>query len=194
MKANIKYVCTTGKSFNSIDMIGKLYQLGMSTVRFNMSYREKCLIDEFIPIINDFNYTNNYDLKTMVDLGGPEIRIDIEEPLEVLKNNIYIIGKDIKVKAGDISILDVNDVIIFGDGEIKFRVLEKCGDSLKCISLNNGTLKRNKKITNEKLCKTIPFCFNFSIKIYAISSQLHTKAVGISYGSSRSINKSSSNI
>lgn len=157
MEKRINYVCTTGKSFNTKEMIEKLYKLGMSTVRFNMSYRERCKIDELVPIINDLNKKDGYDIKTMVDLRGPEIRIDIDEPLDIIKDSIYIIGSDIKIKEVNISILDVDDVIIFGDGEIKFRVLEKAGSNLKCISLSNGILKRNKKITNEKLCKIIPF-------------------------------------
>ena len=153
----VKYICTTGKSFNNKDMIEKLYKLGMSTVRFNMSYREKCMIDELIPIINILNKESNYNIKTMVDLRGPEIRIDIEEPLEIIKGNTYTIGKDIKIKDGDISILDIDDVIVFGDGEISFKIIEKLDNKLKCISLNNGILKRNKKITNAKLCNSIPF-------------------------------------
>ena len=177
----MKYVCTTGKSFNDIEMIEKLYKLGMSTVRFNMSYREKCMIDELIPCIKKLNKNNNYDIKTMIDLRGPEIRIDIEEPLEIIKNNIYIIGDDIKIKEGDISILDINDVIIFGDGEIKFKILEKSVDSLKCISLSNGILKRNKKITNEKLCRTISFLSDKDIEDIRTAAKYNVDYVCISF-------------
>ena len=148
----IGYVCTTGPSLNNIEMINKLYELGMTTVRFNMSYREKCMIDELTPqIIN-----SRYDIKTMVDLCGPEIRINISEPMNIIKNNVYTIGKDIKIKEGNLDVLNIGDIIVFGDGEISFKIIEK-DEYLKCISLNNGVLKRNKKITNEKLCKTIPF-------------------------------------
>ena len=148
----IGYVCTTGPSLNNIEKINKLYEFGMTTVRFNMSYREKCMIDELTPqIIN-----SKYDIKTMVDLCGPEIRIDIPEPMNIIKDNIYVIGKDIKIKEGDIDILNIGDIIVFGDGEISFKIIEK-DEYLKCISLNNGILKKNKKITNENLCKTIPF-------------------------------------
>lgn len=148
----IGYVCTTGPSLNSIEKINKLFELGLATVRFNMSYREKCMIDELTPqIIN-----SKYDIKTMVDLCGPEIRIDVPEPMNIIKDNIYVIGEDIKIKEGDIDILNIGDIIVFGDGEISFKIIEK-DEYLKCISLNNGILKKNKKITNENLCKTIPF-------------------------------------
>ena len=148
----IGYVCTTGPSLNSIETINKLYELGMTTVRFNMSYREKCMIDELTPqIVN-----SDYDIKTMVDLCGPEIRINISEPMNIIKDNVYTIGKDIKIKEGSLDVLNVGDTIVFGDGEISFKIIEK-DEYLKCISLNNGVLKRNKKITNESLCKTIPF-------------------------------------
>lgn len=148
----IGYVCTTGPSLNSIETINKLFELGLTTVRFNMSYREKCMIDELTPQI----ISSRYDIKTMVDLCGPEIRIDISEPINITKDSVYLIGKDIKVKEGNIDILNVGDTIVFGDGEISFKIIEK-DEYLKCISLNNGVLKRNKKITNESLCKTIPF-------------------------------------
>ena len=148
----IGYVCTTGSSLNNIEKINKLFELGMTTIRFNMSYREKCMINELTPqIIN-----SKYDIKTMVDLCGPEIRIDIPEPINVVKDSIYVIGKDIKIKEGNIDILSVGDIIVFGDGEISFKIIEK-DEYLTCMSLNNGILKRNKKITNENLCKTIPF-------------------------------------
>lgn len=148
----IGYVCTTGPSLNNIEKINKLFELGMTTIRFNMSYREKCMIDELISqIIN-----SRYDIKTMVDLCGPEIRINISEPMNIIKNNVYTIGKDIKIKEGNLDVLNIGEIIVFGDGEISFKIIEK-DEYLKCISLNNGVLKRNKKITNENLCKTIPF-------------------------------------
>lgn len=154
---NIGYVCTTGKSLNNKVIVEKLYKLGLTTVRFNMSYRDKCMIGELVPAINEINLDKDIKIKTMVDLRGPEIRIDIKEPMLIEKNNIYVIGKDILIKEGNISVLDVGDIIIFGDGEIQFKIIEKIDNYLKCISLNNGMLKKNKKITNEKLCKTISF-------------------------------------
>ena len=133
----IGYVCTTGLGLNNIKKINELYELGLTTVRFNMSYREKCLMNELVPEIKK----SKYDIKTMVDLCGPEIRIDIDEPINILKNNIYTIGKDIKIKSGNIDVLDIGDIIIFGDGEISFKIIEK-NKYLKCISLNNGVLKK----------------------------------------------------
>lgn len=154
----IGYVCTTGPSLNTIDKINRLYELGLTTVRFNMSYRDKCMIDELVPQISK----SKYDIKTMVDLCGPEIRINISEPMKVEKGREYIIGKDICVELTNYNGLEVGDTIIFGDGEISFKIIEK-DNFLKCVSLNSGVLKRNKKITNEVLCKTIPFLSNSDI-------------------------------
>ena len=172
----IGYVCTTGSSLNNIEKINRLFELGMTTVRFNMSYREKCMINELVPQIID----SKYDIKTMVDLCGPEIRIDIEESINITKGHTYVIGKDIKIKSGNIDILDVGDIIAFGDGEISFEVIEK-NDYLKCISLNNGILKKNKKITNEKLCKTIPFLSNDDIEDIKRAIKLNIDYLCISF-------------
>lgn len=172
----IGYVCTTGPSLNNIEMINRLYELGMTTVRFNMSYREKCMIDELTPqIIN-----SKYDITTMVDLCGPEIRIDIPEPMNIIKNNVYTIGKDIKIKDGNLDVLNIGDIIVFGDGEISFKIIEK-DEYLKCISLNNGVLKRNKKITNENLCKTIPFLSDSDIKDIKHAIELNIDYLCVSF-------------
>ena len=175
MKKNC-YVCTTGPSLNSIEKIEKLYELGLTTVRFNMSYREKCMINELVPEIKK----SNYDIKTMVDLCGPEIRIDIKEPINIVKDNTYIVGKDIKIKEGNLDILNVGDIIVFGDGEISFKIIEK-DNYLKCISLNNGVLKRNKKITNENLCKTIPFLSKGDIKDIKTAIELNVDYLCVSF-------------
>ena len=177
----VKYVCTTGRGFEDKSNIEKLYNLGMSTVRFNMSYREKCMIDELIPFINKLNKDNKLDIKTMVDLGGPEIRIDIDEVKEIVKGNIYNVGEDIKVKNCDISILDIDDIIIFGDGEIRFKVIEKNSSNLKCISLNNGILRRNKKITNDKLLKLVPFLSEKDIEDIHIALKYNVDYLCISF-------------
>ena len=153
----LRYVCTTGPSMNDINIIEKLCILGLRIVRFNMSYRNKCMIEELLPQIQELNVNKNYNIETMVDLCGPEIRIDIENSLEIKKDCIYILGIDIKVKEGDISVLEKNDLLIFGDGEIKFKVIKNDNGLIRCISLDNGILKKNKKITNEKLCKTTQF-------------------------------------
>ena len=172
----IGYVCTTGPSLNNIEKIEKLHELGLTTIRFNMSYRDKCMINELMPEIKK----SKYDIKTMVDLCGPEIRIDIDEPINIIKDNIYIIGKDIKIKSGNIDILNVGDIIVFGDGEISFRIIEK-DSNLKCISLNNGVLKRNKKITNENLCKTIPFLSEEDINDIKSAIELNVDYLCISF-------------
>ena len=172
----IGYVCTTGPSLDSIEKINKLFELGMTTIRFNMSYRESCMIDELTPKIID----SRYDIKTMVDLCGPEIRINISEPMNIIKNNVYTIGKDIKIKEGNLDVLNIGDIIVFGDGEISFKIIEK-DECLKCISLNNGILKRNKKITNEKLCKTIPFLSESDINDIKHAIELNIDYLCISF-------------
>lgn len=172
----IGYVCTTGPSLNNIEKINKLFELGLTTVRFNMSYREKCMIDELTPqIVN-----SDYDIKTMVDLCGPEIRINISEPMNIIKDNVYTIGKDIKIKEGNLDVLNIGDIIVFGDGEISFKIIEK-DEYLKCISLNNGVLKRNKKITNEKLCKTIPFLSDADINDIKHAIELNIDYLCVSF-------------
>lgn len=142
---------------NNIDIIEKLYKLGLDTVRFNMSYRNKSMIKELVPAIQELNKVKNYNIKTMVDLCGPEIRININDPLKITFGETYTIGIDIKIREGDTSVLKEEDIIIFGDGEIKFKVIENKNNLIKCESLSSGILKKNKKITNEKLCRTSPF-------------------------------------
>lgn len=153
----MKYVCTTGKSMSDKNIIKKLYELGMSTVRFNMSYDEKNMLDELVPIIKQINNENNYDIKLMMDLRGPEIRIDSNKHIEIQEGEQIIFGETLILKEGDISCLTKGDIVVFGDGEIRCVVNEINDNKYYCIALNSGVLKSNQKITNEKLCKTIPF-------------------------------------
>lgn len=97
----------------------------MSTVRFNMSYDEKNMLDELVPIIKQINIENNYNIETMMDLHGPEIRIDSNKHIEIEESEKIVIGETIFLKDGDISCLTEGDIIAFGDGEIRCVVDKK---------------------------------------------------------------------
>ena len=66
----IGYVCTTGSSLNNIEKINRLFELGMTTVRFNMSYREKCMINESREIPPEKEFINCPDHKVKEHFDG----------------------------------------------------------------------------------------------------------------------------
>lgn len=152
----MKYVCTFGRSTNSKEILYGLYKNGMSTVRFNCSYSNYS-IEDAMKIISEINNEYGCKILTMSDLCGPEVRIDIQKPINISIGQIIVFGKDVKLKNGTLDVIEKDDILIVGDGEIQFIVKSIEKGLYSCEALSSGILKVNKKITNEKICKSIPF-------------------------------------
>lgn len=148
-----KIIATISDKACSVELLKQMYQAGMDVVRLNtahQSIRDAQHIIENVRAVSD-------RIAVMIDTKGPEIRtMEMKEPMPVKFGNIVHI-KGIPVESfsdGYIYVsydrfvedLSPHDRILIDDGAVELQVLEKTGNSLKCIVNNDGNIRGRKSV------------------------------------------------
>lgn len=158
MLRKTKIVCTLGPQTSSKDMLEKLINAGMNVVRLNTSHGTIEEHRKMIKLLKSLRESLNISLPIILDLEGPKVRIvGIENEIDVKKGeelSIYASSEQIHDKGfattcGEkvLEYLNIDDVILIDDGNIKLKVLNKLKDRLKCVALNSGKLRSKKGLS-----------------------------------------------
>jgi pyruvate kinase len=153
-----KIVCTIGPASESEKVLKELFLNGLNVCRLNFSHGSHGEHKQRIDNIKKVREELKMPIGIMLDTKGPEIRLgDFKDgTIEIEEGDIFTLTtKDI---LGDKSIVSVsyeglpNDIgkesrILIDDGLVEFKVLEVIdGTDIKCIAMNNGTLKNHKGV------------------------------------------------
>jgi pyruvate kinase len=153
-----KIVCTIGPASESENVLKELFVNGLNVCRLNFSHGSHEEHKRRIDNIKKVREELNMPIGIMLDTKGPEIRLgDFKDgTIEIEEGDIFTLTtRDI---VGDKSIVSVsyvglpNDIekesrILIDDGLVELKVLEIIdGTDIKCIALNNGTLKNHKGV------------------------------------------------
>ena len=171
MSRRAKIVATIGPSSNSVEMIEKLIMAGMNVCRLNMSHGTHDGHAEVIKNIRQASLNTGYEVAILCDLQGPKIRVDkLPEPLELKEGDTWVIGpshvqdqypeyKDnfIPTVYKDL-VTDAHDkaIILFDDGLMEAKAVEKDRDVLKIKIVTGGKLKSNKGINRPNVNVSAP--------------------------------------
>lgn len=153
-----KIICTIGPAVSSYEKILELIHAGMNVARLNFSHGDHAQHKKTIDLLKKAREETKKPLAIMLDTKGPEIRVNKlkNDALSLKKGQKLLLVK--KVELGDekgitftpISVLDEmqeNMTVLFDDGYITAKVVEKHKDHVVLEIENDGTLKSNKKIT-----------------------------------------------
>ncbi len=150
-----KIVATIGPACESEEMIEKLITAGVNVFRFNFKHNTVEWHGDMIERVNKVAKRMGVRIGTLIDLQGPEIRINIaageldlkigEEILldeETLKND----AKGFTISHPEIiEHLEQDQGCVVDDGAFEFEVVKKNGKTyLKCLS--KGILKQRKSM------------------------------------------------
>ncbi len=153
-----KIVCTIGPASESENVLKELFLSGLNVCRLNFSHGTHEEHKKRIDNIKKVREQLKMPIGIMLDTKGPEIRLgDFKEGIiEIEEGDVFTLTtRDI---LGDKSIVSISykglpkDVnkdsrILIDDGLVELKVLEIVDDAdIKCIALNNGTLKNHKGV------------------------------------------------
>ncbi|NGX34915.1 MAG: Pyruvate kinase [Candidatus Anoxychlamydiales bacterium] len=166
MHIQTKIICTIGPVTKSKEMLLKLIEAGMNVARINFSHGTQ---DEHLITINAIKEVREEIKKPiaiMLDTKGPEIRVGkVKDDILHLepKQKIRLIKGEIKndtdVPIHPFEVLDVlkpSQKILFDDGYIIAKVLEKEKDVVIIEIQNSGVLKSSKSINIPNVTLPLP--------------------------------------
>ena len=142
-----KIVCTIGPASNKTQVLREMMGAGMDVARINCSHGDH---GQYLRIINSVRKLGS-DAAIMIDLQGPEARIEVEKKLLLFKGQKFTISTR---KTGRFAFIDyplhkyvkTGDRLLVGDGELELRVFRTGKDKVECNVLNDAEIEGRKSV------------------------------------------------
>ncbi|MDX8431570.1 MAG: pyruvate kinase [Candidatus Algichlamydia australiensis] len=156
MHRRTKIVCTIGPAVSSEEKIDQLISAGMNVARLNFSHGTREDHAKTIANLKKLRKKREIPLAIMLDTKGPEIRVGklIQEQLELKKRDKLKLVKGEAKESLEVPITPASVVddleegmhVLFDDGYISAKVIEKSKDFVTVQIENPGVLLSNKGI------------------------------------------------
>jgi len=148
-----KIVATISDKRCDSGFIRDLFEAGMDVVRINSAHLE---IEGALKIIRNVREVSD-KIAILIDTKGPEIRTTIcESPVKIKKGSrvTFIGDPDGKTSDGTIyvsyrdfaSAVPAGAAILLDDGDIELNAVNRKGNSLECLAVNDGILGSRKGV------------------------------------------------
>jgi pyruvate kinase len=186
LEKKTKIVCTIGPASLEAETLERMFRAGMNCARINTAYGD---FDLYRTVVD--NVREVADIPVMVDLKGPEIRIQTDkervvEAGEVLEAGFN--GEPVSFNHSFIDQMDVGDAVFIDNGRIRTEVTEKEEGALRLLVKNGGVIDNGKgvNIPNKHLKvptlsardrKLIEFAKEYQVEILALSFTRNAKDV-----------------
>ena len=154
MSKATKIIATISDKRCDVDFLRQLYNEGMNVVRLNSAHLD---LEGFLRIINNTREVSN-QIAILMDTKGTEVRTTIVQNNSIdikTGDKIKISGNPDKTSTHEhiyvnypffVRDLNINDDILFDDGEIDLKVIEKTTEHLLCEAQNDGMLGSRKSV------------------------------------------------
>ena len=155
MKKKTKILATIGPACESEEQIEKMLKAGVDVFRFNFKHNTVEWHNDMIERVNKVAKKIGRRVGTLIDLQGPEIRInmpveemDLSQGEEILLSE-EVFEKDVKgfsiTHPEIIAYLEDGQRVVADDGEFEFSIKVK-GEKRYLISKSDGVLKQRKTL------------------------------------------------
>ena len=156
-----KIIVTLGPATESEEMLERLIRSGTDVIRLNMAHATHDWTRKIIRRIRTVSKSVGREVGIMMDIKGPEIRTgDVASPIELKPGETF----DFTVRPGgpgenpeEVRSVDVNykdlindisvgDIVLVDNGLLRFEVLEKNENRIRCKVLTHGQLTSRRHI------------------------------------------------
>ncbi|MDF3057761.1 MAG: pyruvate kinase [Rariglobus sp.] len=155
-----KIIFTLGPASQSEEMLEKLILAGADVARLNMAHGNHEWTRAVIRRIRTVSKKIGREIGIMMDIKGPEIRTgDLDAPIELKEGEIF----DFTVRPGDrdggveirsvnvnyqdlVNDIHVGDIVLVDSGLMRFEVLDRKDNHIRCKVLTPGALSSRRHI------------------------------------------------
>ena len=174
-----KIICTIGPVSLSKKMLKQMYHVGMNGARINTAYGT---LDQYKLMID--NIREKADIPIIVDIKGPEIRIQATQKKTVKREDVLEVGfnhEPIRFNHNFYDKISIGDPIYIDNGQIKTHVIEKNNGTLRLLIMNDGEIADGKgvNIPNKKLA--VPSLLKKDRKIIKFSNEYDVEYIALSF-------------
>jgi len=154
IKKSTKIVATIGPATESVETLTQLVKAGMNVARFNTKHSDPEWHNERMKRVKKVSQDLNAPIGILVDLQGPEVRIDLpaEKSFPVKRGEIITFSSNLEKKAkkivyipeGVISCMSKGNLILLDDGSCEFIITKISKDTMLVKAVSDCEVKHRK--------------------------------------------------
>ncbi len=150
-----KIVATIGPVSNSPEVLESLIHAGADVFRLNMKHADRTWHEETIDLIRKVCSDKGLDVAILIDLQGPEVRLETPEKKEVTIAESELVtfsllpkdGKHIVIPTPQVyPAVHVGQLLLIDDGVDEFEIIEVFDHEIKARSRQNCVIKHRKSV------------------------------------------------
>ena len=186
-----KIVATIGPASESEDVLKQMILAGMNVARFNVKHSNPEWHLRAIAKAKKVAKELGIALGILVDLQGPEIRINLpeEKSIDAKKGDIIIFTHDIKKKVDKVAFLpkqvikdlSTNDRVSFDDGACELKIVKKGRKYFKAEVLNSHVMKHRKTLNTPGIEMHMPSLINRDYAMLDVLKDGDADFIGLSF-------------
>ncbi len=174
-----KIVCTIGPASLETETLERMIRAGMNCARINTAYgdfnRYRLVVD---------NVREIADIPVLVDLKGPEIRLQTDKEQVVRKDEVLdagFNGKKLSFNHNFLDRMNVGDAVYIDNGRIKTEVIEKTDESLRLLVMNGGVIDNGKGVNVPNKQLSVPTLSPRDLKIIEFAKENEIEYLALSF-------------
>jgi pyruvate kinase len=190
-----KIVATIGPSSSDKEILRKMYYAGMNVVRINLSHADYDFCKDIIKKIDEINEEEGSFIAIMLDLKGPDLRVDtfsggsafLKKDDKIRIYNKKILGDSTKFSISCPTLVkDIKKgaIIKLDDGKLELQVEAKGSDYLICKVLNEGFIKDKKSCNIPGVHISYSYLSDKDIEDIKFASKMKADFLALSFVSS----------
>ena len=174
-----KIVCTIGPASLQKKIIEKMFKAGMNVARVNTAYGD---MDQYRLIIKNLRRVG--DIPLILDLKGPEIRLQTRQERSVEKEDVFEVGfSDEKISFNHdfYTDIDVSDIIYIDNGKIKTRVVKKENKTLRLSVIVGGRIADGKGVNIPNKCLSVSTLSKKDLELAKFAIESDVEYIALSF-------------
>ncbi|MEE0940177.1 pyruvate kinase [Methanobrevibacter sp.] len=152
-----KVICTIGPASDSVEVMGKMVNVGMNCARINLSHATEDEILKTIDVVREVRKISNLPVAIMYDTKGPEFRtlkfkdggvtLKQGDTIKMSKSCIQGNENEFGVNHSDaIDFINVGDKVLIDNALFELEVVEKENGFVQLKALGDGKIENHKSI------------------------------------------------
>ena len=179
MAKKTKILCTIGPTSLQPETLELMVKAGMNCARINTAYGD---FDRYKQTVN--NVRKVADIPLLVDLKGPEIRLQTDKEVAVNRGDVLNVGFNgevIRFNHNFIDQLNIGDVLFIDNGRIRTSVTKKSEGSLSLLVEQGGVLANGKGVNIPNKQLLVPTLSERDLKIIEFTKEYEIEYLALSF-------------
>lgn len=186
----VKIIVTLGPSSIEYDVVKRMVKEGASGVRINCAHGDEKSWMEYARIARDVAAELDTVVPLILDTPGPQARSGDFTEFTVNRGDtvVFTLNRDeqgekniwLPMKAFYTTV-SIGDTLLYGDGELSFRVVDVEDSAVRAVALNSGVAKPRKKVVVEGKEYEASFPGEVDKRVFKFAADVKASFIALSY-------------